>query len=803
MIVNTGSAILSVKVVKHLVCGLKANKTLPKLLLTNCRQLSTQSQTSPEIITQQGITQSKPIAMSSPHIYTNDSLVVQLDAEKLFNGLTDEESLYAHYMSKASWFGSLINLFQTSPESPLIFTLFRRIFGNQSIDELKSLAQSVAHFDDNEWRALLVYLSAFLASMGNYRFYGSNQFIPDLPQNKLEALVVNSRAYQTNEKDLRFIWENVKKRMYSLEKHELSLGFPPEGTTTYFSKNCTKEDFEVIKEFMKSIKMDSHNSRVFKDSETNTFTIRFASILSDEDIEDSDYLRLNGNELNGYQFVLSRGDYSPLLEMTNKYLSKAKEFTENDTQKQMIEQFIEHFRSGDIRHHKDGSRHWIKDKGPIVETHIGFTYNYRDPSKMRAELMVIFVFEAFVTIVDKELSKKLESLVSLSPSLLPLLPWPKDLEKDRFLQPDFTSLDVLMYSKVDFIGYNIPVYADIRQDEGFKNMTFGNVITGKLNNIKLNFFNPDHSKLMQTYLIHSREVNTSLHELLGHGCGKLLQIVDGKPNFDVENTINPLTNEKVDKWYKTGETYESKFTSLSGPYEECRPECVGLYMCFNTDVLEIFGIKGIETQTVIYMIWLNMVVRGVEALQMYNTNSNKWGQAHAQAWYVILRVLLVTIEYIDKSSTDGLYFELSFVHKIIDVLVVFRKTGSIDTTLDRQLIESVSRKAIEDFLLRLQTYKSLGDMESAHQMFDAYSQVSDTLEHPFLTYRAVVMDRHKPRVLFVQSSTEVIDGKVVLKTFPTTDEGLIESFASHLDDKDVDIDDIVLELWRKDYKHFY
>jgi dipeptidyl-peptidase-3 len=131
--------------------------------------------------------------------------------------------------------------------------------------------------------------------------------------------------------------------------------------------------------------MDSYNSRVFKDSETNTFNIRFASILSDEDIEDSDYLRLNGNELNGYQFVLSRGDYSPLLEMTNKYLSKAKELAQNDTQKEVIARFIEHFRSGDIRHHKDGSILWVTDKEPIVETHIGFLFNYRDPARMMAE----------------------------------------------------------------------------------------------------------------------------------------------------------------------------------------------------------------------------------------------------------------------------------------------------------------------------------------------------------------------------------------------------------------------------------
>ncbi|CAG2171229.1 unnamed protein product [Oppiella nova] len=222
------SGVFGLKFVKHLVFELKANKTLTKQSLINCRQLITHSQSSPAIVTQQVFSQSKSIAMSSEYIYTNDTPVIELDAENAFNGLTADEKLYAHYLSKSSWFGSLVCLFQTSPESPLIFTLFRRIFGAQTIEELQHLAQSVAHFDDNEWRALLVYLSAFLSNMGNYRSFGDSKFTPDLPQNKLEALVINSKAFKDNEKELAFIWQNVKQRLYSLDKHYLSLGFAPE-----------------------------------------------------------------------------------------------------------------------------------------------------------------------------------------------------------------------------------------------------------------------------------------------------------------------------------------------------------------------------------------------------------------------------------------------------------------------------------------------------------------------------------------------------------------------------------------------
>ena len=73
------------------------------------------------------------------------------------------------------------------------------------------------------------------------------------------------------------------------------------------------------------------------------------------------------------------------------------------------------------------------------------------------------IWEGWVAFVEPDKSKKFAKLVDRSDKIIPMMPWERSLEKDKFLAPDFSSLEVLTFAGDRLPkGINIPNYYDIR-----------------------------------------------------------------------------------------------------------------------------------------------------------------------------------------------------------------------------------------------------------------------------------------------------------------------------------------------------
>ena len=182
----------------------------------------------------------------------------------------------------------------------------------------------------------------------------------------------------------------VDKEVFSLEKPYTQINFPHEGGITgYFSTNMDEKDLKLVKEVLMKEKVDILNTRAFKQA-NGDITITVGSIQKST-------RQVKHNDRN---FSIEFGEFSSYLEDTVYYLERALPYAANDNQKQMIEFYIEHYKTGSIEVHKDSQRKWIADKGPVVETNMGWIETYIDPENARA------YYEGWVAIVDKEKSRK-------------------------------------------------------------------------------------------------------------------------------------------------------------------------------------------------------------------------------------------------------------------------------------------------------------------------------------------------------------------------------------------------------------
>ncbi|KAI1859479.1 hypothetical protein JX265_010482 [Neoarthrinium moseri] len=687
--------------------------------------------------------------------------IVRLEIEKHFEPLSDQQKRYAHFISRAAWAGTRIVLRCVSPESESIFDLILALHKSSGGD-WKAL-QAKAGISDEELDQFLQYAAQFLGNNGNYKSFGDAKFVPRCSESAFTALAATSPEADG-------FYKATKGAIFSSQPSSvMHLGYPENGhMTTYYpnSPDILQSEIEAVSAWMGAKGLLPENTRVTK-TKDGVFEILIASANTTVPSEGGDIGKettysITDGPLAGKTIKLVYGDYSKEMALITENIKKAAENGDNETQKNMYNAYAKSFETGSLLDFKDSQRFWIRDKGPMVESNIGFIETYRDPAGIRGE------WEGFASIVNLERTKAFGDLVNAAPSLIPLLPWGKDFEKDKFLAPDFTSLEVLTFAGSGIpAGINIPNYDDIRQTEGFKNVSLGNVLSAKAPNEKIPFIAEKDLELFRKYRDDAFEVQVGLHELTGHGCGKLLQETSpGVFNFDKENPpISPLTGKPVTSWYKPGQTWGSVFGSLAGAYEECRAELVAMYLGCDFPTLKIFGfgdgsedMDG-EAGDVLYASYLSMARAGLASLEMWDPKSRKWGQPHSQARFSIFQCFL--------QAGEGF---CTLEHSGDDV------AGAV-INLDRSKILTVGRKAVGDYLQKLHVYKATADVEAGGAFFLGMTEVD--ADYWGRKIRDEVLRVKQPRKVFVQANTFLDEqtGKVSIRHYEPTLEGIIQSFA--------------------------
>ena len=100
--------------------------------------------------------------------------------------------------------------------------------------------------------------------------------------------------------------------------------------------------------------------------------------------------------------------------------------------------------------------------------------------------------------------------------------------------------------------------------------------------------------------------------------------------------------------------------------------------------------------------------------------------------------------------------------------------SDLNVRVDKFKILSHGRPAVEKYLQKLHIYKCTANVEEGRKMYETITDVNDFWG---TEVRDVVLKNKTPRKVFVQANTSEEGGKVVLKEYEPTVEGMIQSFA--------------------------
>jgi len=255
-----------------------------------------------------------------------------------------------------------------------------------------------------------VYAAAVFQNCGNFKSFGDTKFVPQLHPDKFKAAAKGCSAYKTHQGVIDTILDKIFPEIYKESDPHGHIGFKDDnGVSSYYSGNVTKEDIKFIDDFCQKEKISPLNTRLLKSADGNTYELLVCSLA-----EDKSKLSYIGtyHEDGGKTINVSAADFRSFMSQVVDSMEHAQFYAADANQADMCKNYVEHFRYGDIDKHKESQRNWIKDKGPIVETNIGFIETYLDPSGARAE------FEGFVAVVNKKTSAQFAQLVDGAEELI-------------------------------------------------------------------------------------------------------------------------------------------------------------------------------------------------------------------------------------------------------------------------------------------------------------------------------------------------------------------------------------------------
>lgn len=243
---------------------------------------------------------------------------------------------------------------------------------------------------------------------------------------------------------------------------------------------------------------------------------------------------------------IAPGLYATYLKRANEYLAKAQRGADPQ-QAKVIGDLIRYYQTGDPADWLQFGTDWVQDNA-VVDFVNGFIEIYRDARGAKASS------QTFVSVTDKPVTETMIRLGQNANYFEEKAPWDVRYKKQTFQPPVVKAVETLVEAgdfSVTVIGDNLPNENEIHEKYGTKNFLFTSS-TRALNNAAGDAMAMEFSASQEIaersakYGNEAGDLMTALHEVIGHGSGKLSERLKGGAEPYLKGYFSTLEEGRAD-----------------------------------------------------------------------------------------------------------------------------------------------------------------------------------------------------------------------------------------------------------------
>jgi dipeptidyl-peptidase-3 len=243
---------------------------------------------------------------------------------------------------------------------------------------------------------------------------------------------------------------------------------------------------------------------------------------------------------------IAPGRYAQFLKRANEYLDKARAYAD-PAQAKALAALIRFYQTGAFSDWLAFDAAWVQNN-PRVDFINGFIEVYRDARAAKASS------QSFVSITDEKMNQLMLKLAANAQYFEDHAPWAQQYKKEGVKAPMAKACETLIETgdfHVSTIGDNLPNENQIREQYGSKSFLF----TGSSRTLRqgtgfgaLDEFaaSPEEIALSKKYGEEASDMMTALHEIIGHGSGKLSPKLKGGAEAALKEYFSTLEEARAD-----------------------------------------------------------------------------------------------------------------------------------------------------------------------------------------------------------------------------------------------------------------